>query len=141
MTEENRAVHVMAELARGEQSLRAAQELLRLGLASDAVSRAYYAALHFVLALLLTEGVEPRTHRGAGAMLSLHFIVPARLSPERAKEFARLEQFRTEADYNRFFVFTLEGATEEVEVAERFCEAARAWLLSNGWTKSASPAK
>jgi hypothetical protein len=66
-------------------------------------------------------------------MLGLYFVVPGRLSPERAKEFSRLEQFRTEADYNRFFVLTPEGAAEEVEVAGRFCAELRAWLASKGW--------
>jgi hypothetical protein len=64
LTSDNRRVHVAAELERGAQAAKAAQELLRLGLLNDAVSRAYYAALHFARALLLTEGVEPKTHGG-----------------------------------------------------------------------------
>jgi uncharacterized protein (UPF0332 family) len=113
--------------------LRAARELLRVGLLNDAVSRAYYAALHLARALLLTEGIDPRTHGGVGAMLSLHFVVPGRLAAWHAKELARLEQFRTEADCNRFFVFTQEGAAEEVAVAESFCATGRALLSAGGW--------
>lgn len=41
MTREHRVAHVLAELARGQASLRAANALLELGLHSDAVSRAY----------------------------------------------------------------------------------------------------
>ncbi|GAC1361544.1 MAG: hypothetical protein NVS3B10_01710 [Polyangiales bacterium] len=84
--------------------------------------------MHLARALLLTEGVDPRTHGGVGSMLGMHFVVTGRLAPERAKELARLEQFRAEADYNRFFVFTREGAEEEVAAADRFCAAARALL-------------
>lgn len=131
MTLENRKVHVAAELQRGKAALRAARELLRLGLYHDAVSRAYYA--DFALAALLTEGVEPRTHSAVGAMFGLHFIVSGRLPPERAKELSRLEQFRTEADYNRFFVFTEDSAREELQVAERFCGELDAWLSAGGW--------
>lgn len=133
MTGENRRIHVAAELVRGEQALRAARELMRLGLLNDAVSRAYYAAQHHAVALLLTEGVEPKTHVGLGRMLGMHFVVPGRIAPERAKELARLEQFRAEADYNRFFVLTEAGADEEVQVAERFCAELREWLDDNGW--------
>ncbi len=50
MTLENRTIHVAAERVRGDAALRAARELLALGLFSDAVSRAYYAALHFAVA-------------------------------------------------------------------------------------------
>lgn len=134
MTGEHKRAHIAAELERGEQALRAAKELGRLGLLNDAISRAYYAAAHFTRALLLTEGVEPKTHVGLGRMLGLHFILPGKLPPDRAKDLSRLEQFRNEADYNRFFVFSSEGAAEEVEVAERFCDAVRHWLADNGWT-------
>jgi uncharacterized protein (UPF0332 family) len=140
VTGENRRAHLTAALARGEQALRAARELLRLGLVNDAVSRAYYAALHFAQALLLTEGVEPKTHRGVGAMLGMHFIMPGRLEAERGKELARLEQFRGEADYNRFFVFTPEGAADEVAAAERFCASLREHMRAGGWLDPATPA-
>lgn len=133
MTRENRRAHVGAELALSGQALRAAHELLKLGLLNDAVSRAYYAALHLARAMLLTEGVDPQTHGGVSTMLGMHFVVPGRLAPEHAKELARLEQFRSEADYNRFFVFTHEGAAEEVAVADRFCAACRALLEKDGW--------
>lgn len=132
MTSENRRIHVTAEVELAEQALRAAQELPRLGLVNDAVSRAYYAALHFARALLLTEGLEPQTH-SVSSMLGLHFVVPRRIAPERAKEFSRLEQFRTEADYNRFFVLTPEGAAEEIDVALRLCGELRGFLTSAGW--------
>jgi hypothetical protein len=46
---------------------------------------------------------------------------------------SRLEQFRGEADYNRFFVFTRQGATEEVELASEFCTAIEAWLKQEHW--------
>jgi uncharacterized protein (UPF0332 family) len=133
---ENARVHVRAEIVRADESLRAAHELLKLGLVNDAVSRAYYAALHVARALLLTEGVEPQTHAGVSAMLGMHFVVPGRLAAEHAKDLARLEQFRTEADYNRFFVFTVEGAAEEVGVADRFCAAGRALLLAGQWIEA-----
>jgi uncharacterized protein (UPF0332 family) len=124
---------VLAEMTRGAEALRSARELLRLGLLNDAVSRAYYAALHVARALLLTEGVDPKTHGGVSSMLGLHFVVPGRLAAAHAKGLARLEQFRAEADYNRFFLFNAEGAAEEVAVAETFCAAGHALLTTAGW--------
>ncbi len=64
MTGENRIDNARAEAALGDDALRAAEALLALGLANDAVSRAYYAAFHYARALLLLEGLEPKTHRG-----------------------------------------------------------------------------
>jgi uncharacterized protein (UPF0332 family) len=130
---ENATAHVRAEVLRGDEALRAARELLGIGLLHDAVSRAYYAALHVARALLLTEGIDPKTHAGVSSMLSLHFIVPGRLAAVHGKELARLEQFRAEADYNRFFVFTPEGAAEEIAVAGSFCAAGRSLLAAGSW--------
>lgn len=138
MTDENRRVQVAAEVVRAEEAHRATHELLRLGLLNDAVSRAYYSALHYAMALLLTEGIEPQTHRGVGSMLGQHFIVPRKLPVDRAKDLARLEQFRSEADYNRFFVLSPEGAAEEAAVADRFRAAARDYLQGGGWLDGAT---
>ncbi len=129
MTNENRKAHVDAEVERARECLRAAEALLSLRLWSDCVSRAYYAALHYAMALLLSEGIEPKTHAGVGAMLGLHFVRAGKLDSEAARELSRLEQFRGEADYNRFFVFTERSATEELAVARTFCERAAAYLV------------
>lgn len=48
-------------------------------------------------------------------------------------EVSRLEQFRGEADYNRFFTFTEDGAREEVDVAISFCDRPRRFLDEHGW--------
>ncbi len=101
MTLEHQRRHIEAELERAKNALRAAQELHKLGLYSDAVSRAYYAALHYAVALLLTEGVEPKTHGGVSTMLG--------------------------------FVFTEDGARDEISVAEGFCKVAAGILSSGGW--------
>ena len=55
---------VAAHLKRARESLRAAKLLVRDDLASDAVSRAYYAAHHAATAALLTVGEAPKTHKG-----------------------------------------------------------------------------
>ena len=52
MTKDNQRKNVAAEVARGEESRRAAAVLLAAGLAADAVRRAYYAALHYARAVL-----------------------------------------------------------------------------------------
>jgi uncharacterized protein (UPF0332 family) len=78
---------------------------------NDAVSRAYHAAAHLARAVLLTEGVEPKSHAELGRMLGLHFPKPTTIG----------------------FVLTLDGATEEVDVAARFCNELRDWLGRNDW--------
>lgn len=55
---------------RASATTRSAHALLSLGLPNDAVSRAYYAAFHDARALLVHDGVQPKTHRGVVALPS-----------------------------------------------------------------------
>jgi uncharacterized protein (UPF0332 family) len=76
------------------------------GLLHDAESRLHHAACHAAVALLLTEGIEPRSHSGGAQLLGLHFVKPGRLDPHDARVFARLQKYRLEADYSTDFVVT-----------------------------------
>lgn len=59
----------------------------------DAESRLYYAIYHAAVAVLLTEGVEPRSHAGTASMLGLHFVKTGRMGPEDARLFARIQKY------------------------------------------------
>jgi uncharacterized protein (UPF0332 family) len=52
---------------------------------ADAVSRAYYGALHFARALLATIDEEPKTHGGVLRLLSRDFVRTGQLEPEIAQ--------------------------------------------------------
>jgi len=84
-------------------------------------SRLYYYTFHLVRALLLTKGLEPKSHDGALRLLGLHFVKTGILEPADSHLFARLMKYREEADYNPSSVFTSEDArqfTQEVRQLE-----------------------
>jgi uncharacterized protein (UPF0332 family) len=130
---DNRRQNLAAELERGRSSLRAAELCLQAGLFDDAVSRAYYGAFHHVQALLLTEGLEARTHAGTHDLLFVHFVRPGLLAPAVAKRFAALQKYREQADYARAFRFDLGGAQEELAAARQVCDAISEFLSARGW--------
>jgi hypothetical protein len=74
MTEDNRRANIEAEWRRVETSLAAARLLLASDLHADSVSRACYAVFHAATCLLLTLGLEPRSHRGLVRLFNQHFI-------------------------------------------------------------------
>ena len=86
--------------------MKEADTLNKDGLNVGAVSRLYYYVFHAVRALLLTKGLEPKTHEGALRLLSLHFVKPGLLDPEMSHSFARVMKYREEADYNPSYVST-----------------------------------
>jgi uncharacterized protein len=128
MTEGNRVSNARAEAALGDDALQAAKALLQVQLHNDAVSRAYYAAFHYGRALLLLEGLEPKTHRGVVGLLMEHYEKPRRLGEGVVSVLARLQTFRHLADYDAGTRISQERAQTEVAAAQEFVEKARAFL-------------
>ena len=133
MTEDQTRRSIAAEVARGDDALKSADLLLGAGQLADAVSRAYYAALHYGRALLLTFGEEPRTHGGLERLLQRDFVRTGKLAPEVGACFSRLMSFRQNADYVAEYVFTEGLAREQMENARTFLAAASALLRAGSW--------
>ena len=125
MTPQNESVNAQEESRRGDEALRAAAELLRLGLHNDSISRAYYAAYHWTRAVLFTKGLESRTHRGALQLLGLHFVRTGRLSAQAVTLLAQLEDRREVSDYSAATRFTDDEARQSVDQAEAFIALCR----------------
>ena len=127
MNETNRRLNWQDEIARGQEALRAAGALLALGLNADSISRAYYAAYHFMRALLLTRGIEPKTHAGAISQFSLEFVRTGLMASKHNRLLGGLQRARELADYDAAIVFSTEDAQAELDDAQAF--AADAQLL------------
>jgi uncharacterized protein (UPF0332 family) len=136
VTDENRRRNIADAVARGEQAMRAARALLGLALHSDAISRSYYAAFHLVRALLLTRGLETKTHAGAIHLLNTEFVRPGRLSSSHNRLLAGLQRSRELADYDAAVTFSAVDAASEIADAERFTADALALLRADGWLDS-----
>jgi uncharacterized protein (UPF0332 family) len=130
VTGANRAANARAEAALGDDALQAAEALVGLGLHNDAVSRAYYAAFHYARALLLLEGLEPKTHRGVVSLLMDRYEKPGRLEPGAVSMLARLQTFRGLADYDASERLAKDRAQAEVAAARLFIEKARPFVES-----------
>lgn len=132
MTREDIRRNVADELALARSALRAAEALCDLGLAPDAASRTYYAALHAARALAFSIGLDPSSHRGAKSILARHFVHPGKLPAERSKDLAQLEALRNSSDYDTTFALGVAEIRPELERARRFIADAAALLAGDG---------
>lgn len=105
MTPENKRQNIKEELGRAAQSLAAADLLADGGFYSDAVSRLYYYLYHSSKALLLSIGLEPRSHEGLLRLVSMNFVKKGILSAQDSHTLSRMMKYREEADYNPSYVF------------------------------------
>jgi uncharacterized protein (UPF0332 family) len=79
-------------------------------------------------ALLLLEGLEPKTHRGVVALLLEHYETPGRLEAGAVSILARLQTFRGLADYDANARIAPDRAQAEVAAARRFVQQALPFL-------------
>jgi uncharacterized protein (UPF0332 family) len=128
VTEGNKKENIRDELERAGEALRSADLLCESRLYRDAVSRLYYQLYHTVRALLLSEGLEPKTHEGALRLLGMNFVKKGILTSGDSHVFSRLMKYREEADYNPTYVFTGADYIEFRKDAEGLCSKIRHYL-------------
>jgi uncharacterized protein (UPF0332 family) len=133
MSDEAKKANIRRELERAAEALRAADALVGLGLNADAVSRAYYAAFHLVLALLFSRGVEPKTHAGALHLLNVELVRNGLVASSHNRLLAGLQRARELADYDSAATFSTDDARAIADEARAFGEDARALLAREGW--------
>ena len=128
MTGENKRENIKVERESASKILSEADLLFKNGFYSGAVSRLYYSLLHTIRALLLTKGLEPRSHEGALRIFSLHFVKDGPFEPASSHIFSRLMKYREEADYNPAYVFTKEDFVQSRKEAGDLADKIKACL-------------
>jgi len=133
VTEENKKKNIHEEIERAKKAIEAAVLLFEKGFLSDAVSRLYYFLLYNIRALLLTKGLEPKSHEGALRLLGLHFIKEGLFEAKTSHIFSKLMKYREEADYNPSYIFTKEDFIEFKKEAEELSDRIKAYLKNTGY--------
>jgi len=133
MTEENKKENIKAELEGAAKTLLEADLLFKNSFFKGAVSRLYYSLLYSIRALLLIQGLEPKSHEGALRLFSLHFVKEGRFEAKASHVFSKMMKYREEADYNPAYIFSKEDFVElRKEVGELSGEI-MAYLKEKGY--------
>jgi uncharacterized protein (UPF0332 family) len=133
MMEENKKENISEEIKRAKETLNAADLLGDNGFYTDAVSKLYYFLLCNVRAILLTKGLEPKSHEGALRLFCLHFVKKGLFKPKDSHIFSKLMKYREEADYNPSYSFTKEDFIELRKEAEELAENVENYLRKKGY--------
>lgn len=129
----NKKLNVKVEWEKSREVLKEAETLLHQKLAAGAIARTYYAAFHAGKALLLTEGLEVRSHEGLGRLLSLHFVKTGILDRHLSRTLSKAQKFREEADYSSEYTFTLDDATLQLQEVKELLTAIEKFLRHKGY--------
>ncbi len=134
MTKENRVKNLADELRRAEEVYADFMLLFENGRYNGGVSRLYYYLLHMVRALLLTKGLEPRSHEAALRLLGQHFVKEGAFPADASHLFAKLMKYREEVDYNPSYDFSAAEAGQLKNDVEELAARVRDYLHKSGFT-------
>jgi uncharacterized protein (UPF0332 family) len=135
VNEANKKENILEEIEHAEESIRAADLLFSNGFIRDAVAKLYYALLYTVRAMLLTKGLEPKSHEGALRLFGQHFVKQGIFEPEDSHVFSRLMKYRQEADYNPSYMFTPEDFTQFKKQAETIMQRITSQVKQQGYLR------
>ena len=107
-----------ALLSKARRSVNAARRLLRDGDPDFAVSRAYYAMLYAVQALLLTLDLRFKSHAAVVSAFGQHFAATGKLAKIHHQNMIAAQYARSAGDYLTEAELTAVDATEHIENAE-----------------------
>jgi uncharacterized protein (UPF0332 family) len=125
VTAENRRKNALDELERASICLNEARALSDAAFPYGAASRAYYAVFHAARALLVSLGLEAKSHKAIVSMIGEHFVRPGRMSSAMGRLVSRMQRDREDADYTTGAVFTTDEAAQMIRDAEMFLAEAK----------------
>jgi len=131
--EENKRENIREETDRADESMRAADLLFDNGFMRDAVAKLYYSLLYMIRAILLTKGLEPKSHEGALRLFGLHFVKQGVFETRDSHLFSKLMKYRQEADYNPSYMFSSEDYMEFKQEVVIVLQKISTWLEQEGY--------
>ena len=122
LTDEQRRTIVGLELEKARDAYKAAEILTGAELWSNAANRLYYALFHAVCALLIHDGHEVGTHKGAWIMLGQHYIKTGKLPLQYSQLYNQMETIRENGDYNHYYKVNPEEMVDRLRPAKEMID-------------------
>ena len=100
LNDEERKTIVALELEKSAHTLEQVDYLIQGQLWETLANRLYYGAYHAVCALLIHNGIQVGTHKGAVVMFNKEFIRTGKILEEQGRIYSQLQSLRERGDYN-----------------------------------------
>ena len=128
LSDEDRRIVVNLELEKAE-SILAEQEILRqAGFWSTMANRLYYALFHAVSSLLINDGHEVGTHKGAAIRFQQYYVKTQLFTVEEGRFYSQLQSMRESADYNCSYDVSEDDVVSRIEPARQLVEKIRQYI-------------
>ena len=111
-----------------EKCLKEANILLKTENFMGAANRSYYAVFHAMRSVLALDGIDRKHHSGIISEFRRLYVKTGIFQAEYSEIIDRQSFYRTNSDYNDFFIISKKEVVEQVADADRFLIAIRDYL-------------
>ncbi len=134
LSDEDRHIIVGMELEKAENIFAEYEVLQKAGFWSTLVNRLYYSIFHAVSALLINDGHEVGTHKGAVIRFQQYYVKTQIFSVDDGRFYSQLQTLRESADYNCSFEVAEEDVLSRIESARLFIEKIKKYIAMKNTT-------
>ena len=131
LKEEDRKIMVSLELEKADSTFAEYEGLVEKGYWNTLANRLYYALFHAVSALLISDGREVASHKGAAIRFHQYYVREGIFSVDEGAFYSQMETLREKADYNCFFKVTEAEITARIEPTRQLIEKIKEYIAKN----------
>jgi len=133
LTDQQRIDIVRYRIENAQATLKEVSSHIENAFYNTAVNRLYYACYYAACALLISKGIEVKSHDGVRQQLGLHFVLTNVIPQPLGRFYSRLFSKRSTGDYDDFVNHTKETVDELYPQAKEFIETAEQYI--NNWLR------
>ena len=105
--------------------------LCEAGYWDNVANRLYYALFHAVSALLINDGHNVGSHRGAVGAFGQHYVTTGIFSLDEGKHYSRLQGLREKTDYNCAYNATEQDIAPKIEPTRLLIEKIEQYISAH----------
>ena len=103
LNQEERNIMVGLELEKAKSTFAEHEGLTEKGYWNTLANRLYYALFHAVSAMLISDGREVGSHKGAAIQFHQYYVRTGIFTDDEGAFYSHMETLREKSDYNCFF--------------------------------------
>ena len=103
LNQEERNIMVGLELEKAKSTFAEHEGLTEKGYWNTLANRLYYALFHAVSAMLISDGREVGSHKGAAIQFHQYYVRTGIFTDDEGAFYSQMETLREKSDYNCFF--------------------------------------
>lgn len=131
LKEEDRRIIVEMELEKAENTFAENVALRENGLWNNLANRLYYALFHAVSALLINDGHEVGTHKGAVIRFQQYYVKTGLFTAQEGAFYSQMQSLREQADYNCYYNAQEDEVIARIEPTQRLIEKIKQLIIAN----------